>query len=87
MDYIKFSYVTFEFGTKNAVKVHVIVEKLLTIFNLAEQQHFTHTQTQAITHTSAHTGINNLLISLAQTQLGHSLSLSSRDAVATTLAL
>lgn len=55
MDYIKFSYVTFEFGTKHAVKVHVIVEKLLTIFNLAEQQLFTHTQTQANTHTHPHT--------------------------------
>lgn len=55
MDYIKYSYVAFEFGTEDAVKVHVIVEKLLTIFNLAEQQLFTHTQTQANTHTHPHT--------------------------------
>lgn len=55
MDYTKYSYVAFEFGTEDAVKVHVIVEKLLTIFNLAEQQLFTHTQTQANTHTHPHT--------------------------------
>lgn len=55
MDYIKFSYVAFEFGTEDAVKVHVIVEKLLTIFNLAEQQLFTHTQTHANTHTHIRT--------------------------------